>query len=949
LASPRAEAQGAGATTEHFVVTDALPGAVYTEGGLASSPQHQIIADRIPTAGPLSYEDLKKIESEARNLLTVNKQFRQDISPYHEKDSFDDLVRGFDASGGFDADYPGAANLGDRIDIADADLRLARDLYAYLAVYADEARHRADPDVDHGLCPTEPTADDPFAEPPVIDWCNFPARMRESLREAAYVRMIFGQQFTADALGFQFGANIIGGEDFVREEVLKLEMAAEQFQLAREAVMEGFDHYLGNGCYVQSFYTQNEWDLLSRAVEGLERARHHMAVRQSYLAPDASSLPAARAEADKTFRAAAMDQYIDLILTASLASGQSACERGTRPEEDVVAKMVADLASTGESAREIQEDRNVFGFEVSFTPDHPYLDTGDVTGLLKSARASADLAKEIQQVSSNADRDFDRFKEQLESEILKVKLDYDYRLDDLTGCSTSLADSAFFACVDGAAEALRACDPWQEDGFDACVSGSGAGGLLREAWENLRTAALEVKAAKQALVNMMERQVIEEERNAKVTHEILTNGQAQAAMEFAATLLESLNVQCGLAEAGCSVSYNPAQPAIAALRMGQVLRQATADANIEDANSEAVVRNLLLDIVELQIDLEIAAQKANALVTVSENLAAGTTDLAIEARRARVYTNNSPANDPSYRLVRDSLRLELADHLALAARLGYMAAKRAEYEYALRLGVNEINISDIYQARTAWDILGFLSELEAKTGLQNPSIDQEEFTLSVAQHVLGWTDEELGLTGEAAHVERVLRFRDWVSKHTETVNAKPTLVFSFATSPADNGIFSNVIGQFFDRFWLHKVAGVGSPTPTSNGFGVNVITAETGVSTNPRAVVTQAGIVHLKAQSGCIFEYRLIHPAPMLGLEWSDSQNPEIATATMVAALNGQGGTRTTRFFGRPVSATDWQIELGLTEIDPQQLEDIELIFDTTYASRQPGDPNPNDCIRIDY
>ena len=40
-------------------------------------------------------------------------------------------------------------------------------------------------------------------------------------------------------------------------------------------------------------------------------------------------------------------------------------------------------------------------------------------------------------------------------------------------------------------------------------------------------------------------------------------------------------------------------------------------------------------------------------------------------------------------------------------------------------------------------------------------------------------------------------------------NGKPVLAFSFTTSIVDNGIFSNVIQQGFDRFWLHKLGGIG--------------------------------------------------------------------------------------------------------------------------------------------
>ena len=67
---------------------------------------------------------------------------------------------------------------------------------------------------------------------PVIDWCNFAARLRQSVREAAYLRMIFGQQFMVDALGLHFSAGaLLGGETFVRQEVAKLDAAKHQFDL----------------------------------------------------------------------------------------------------------------------------------------------------------------------------------------------------------------------------------------------------------------------------------------------------------------------------------------------------------------------------------------------------------------------------------------------------------------------------------------------------------------------------------------------------------------------------------------------------------------------------------------------------------------------------------------------------------------------------------------------
>jgi len=253
-----------------------LPSAVSGRTSKADADFPAVDKPLLPAAGQLTHADHLAIEAEANALLQANKQFRQDISPHNEKPDFDQLVRQFDYASGFDRTIPNQqVTLQQRIDQADQELRQARDLYAYLAVYANEARFRT----DRAYCPAQPVADDPVAEPPVVDWCNFAARMRESVREVAYLRMIFGQQFTADALGLHFsGTEIVGGEAFVIDEIHKLEMALEQYEAAQTAVFEGLTRAIGSGCYVSDFYSQSEWALISRAVDGKERAQHHIAV-----------------------------------------------------------------------------------------------------------------------------------------------------------------------------------------------------------------------------------------------------------------------------------------------------------------------------------------------------------------------------------------------------------------------------------------------------------------------------------------------------------------------------------------------------------------------------------------------------------------------------------------------------------------------------------------------
>jgi hypothetical protein len=173
-------------------------------------------------------------------------------------------------------------------------------------------------------------------------------------------------------------------------------------------------------------------------------------------------------------------------------------------------------------------------------------------------------------------------------------------------------------------------------------------------------------------------------------------------------------------------------------------------------------------------------------------------------------------------------------------------------------------------------------------------------------------------------------------------------------------LFSRLIQQNYDGYWLHKLSGIGEPKPTSNGVSVNLVTPETGLSFREMRL-SQGGVVHLRSQAGCIFDYRLIAPAALLGLEWAQNQDPEAATASFLANVNEEhdyteNGFRAPEFNGRAVSSTEWEIVIYagspdgfLPDMDLEQLTDIELIFSTTYASREPGEPELSECTRIDW
>jgi hypothetical protein len=545
--------------------------------------------------------------------------------------------------------------------------------------------------------------------------------------------------------------------------------------------------------------------------------------------------------------------------------------------------------------------------------------------------------------------------------IQSLKSGRDERVQAQAGCDRNEYndDDSYFACVQQTIDTLEGCDPTTSNSgaFDACVLQAPVSDM-RQSRQELRAVYLQYVRVKTELENIVKRVAVEEIRNVKVKHNLYLSGRESGAAAAAIAMANMLSVSLGTS--GFDVTTNSGAPVEAGIQVGTAMRQAAFEMEIEDAEKEAVVRNLFLDQAELQVELDIAMQEYNAKVTEYQGIRDQTKHDVLESQRDRAYLQHSPANDPSYRLVRDSKRLTLASQLEYAARVSYLAANRAEYEFAARLGANGVRISDIYRARTADDILRFLGGLEAATNnivVGDAELNQEDFRISVAQHILGLTDEFLGLTGDAATAERQRRFQAWVAENTHSgTDGKPVLTFDYTTSLVENGVFSNVIQQGFDRFWLFKLAGIGQPKAGNTGMSMNLLTSQADNLKYRRVAVTQSGVTHLRTRAGCIFDYRLIHPSALVGQEWPSNQPPEQATTDFKSSINGTAGERTGAFLSRPASASAWEVqvyagapETGLADLDLGQLTDIELNFSTTRASRTPGRPQPADCVRGEF
>lgn len=1018
-----------------------LTGGISPIGARISSPDGEnpaIEEASLPAAGALVYADYVLLEQRARMLLGKAVGMRESISPYKENNDFEAHLRQLDFRAGWENQeyggakpgYTSATTFAQLVAQLEADLTEARDLYAFLAVFGPESRFRADSAYisaggDASLCGATDKEDPnpqsnpavPTVSPPVIDWCNFQARLLQSVREVAYVRMIVGQEFMVDALGVNFSGEFVGGEEFVKDELAQLRAALHQFEQAETFLTDGIKTVVGNGCVIADFYTEVEWALLTQAAARQGTAQYHIATRESYLNIDGQqTISQAQAVAQDTLRQSANDAHLKLIGLAGLGAPVAThCAIGTRPGGELLAEIALNQLETVRGSQEMAAGLNIFGYDTTMTPARPYISSsprncdtlaqGD-RGLWDEAWCSAKLAEALQVRQENTKRAFDTSQEKLNEAIDKIRQGLDLTIFNVAGCSHTGDDEAFFACtrkqidesrecwrlarIDPAVDARTLSPPAKYPNFDVCMIPETAGGNIKDntdtytALSQLRSDFLAFQAIQKSAENINKQIQNSNDANATVTAWLGTAGGAETAARVSQAALDAFacvgDPLTQVFTLGSQAAVCTGLGATNGVLQGIAGAMSTA-ADVEIANAENTkeIKNLLLQMSELLID----GQSARQAFLATQSDVGGLIDLLernlVEAERQRAYFATSPANDPSFRIVRDSARIELAAALERAARISYLAARRAEYEYADSLAAYNFAISDIYRARTAQDIMQYLSRLESITsnlpGSATRNITAIDVNISVAQDILLLTDDLLRSEGfttpEAITAERTRRFREWVAANTvrndftDPRDMKPVLRFSFSTSLLSGGLFSNVFSQGYNNHWLLKLSGIDTPIKGSNGVSINLVSDEINLS-HRKVVMTQGGTVHMSSLDGCVFDYRLIAPINLLGREWPKTQNAESVTAVFNANVNDshaytENGYRTPGFDGQAISATDWEIivfagtpqtSLGLPDMDLQQLTDIQLKLSVVYASRSDsyqGPPPAPDCARVDY
>ena len=764
-------------------------------------------------------------------------------------------------------------------------------------------------------------------------------------REIANVHLIFGNEFLIDATDYRFSSTAANADQIINEELGELEQALQQFRLATDIMSYAFNTPLGGEVRdfmvddrrIGDYFTSREFELFGMVSNRMMTTLGEMAVRYRLSGEDDKALA--------LYDEAYTTQYVQ-----TMALAQKALELDADYLQNGSWEMLNNLSQMRERAQAIRSGSDPFGFASDYVPLQSYEDLLELTeGLLETAGEFEDNARDAQ-------RRFDEEEERLEQELQDLTDEYNDALFDLCGES--------------------------DNDYDTCE-----GGLMQQNLCDLYAASLRVGRAWQRVENKAEQIKIEEERVGHVINVTLGLGQTISAAELAIGKLEAyretatevsssedqvhLGVEAKLrayfqvettvstnpinteakATAGLEVSlegtagyqhawswisstekkWDPTAEAIRGYESLKALKEAEAQAEIEGANSAAVIKNLLLQQSELLLEYEIALEEFNKVVAEHNHLAQRYSRLLNKRALAvnRVIQHNSHLVNPAYRVMRDTLTVRAAEAIDLAAQFAYLTAKAAEYD----LLTPYPSIGEIYKARTANDIRRFLDDLIVwyQAADRPGQLNRYPYTISIAKDILGLTDENLDPEGTMTQEEleqlRYERFQEFLQQQ---ILEDGTLEFQFATSLDQRRSETQYL--FETIIWNNRIAGIGEPLEANEGVSLNIVTRQTGDVGRPVVVLKHGGQASYRNPTGDIVHYDPGTAVPV-GYVLPAGLNPADTTVVLRPGINGEGAIPNSGLINLSVAASSWTFRIPIESkgyLDYSQIEDFEIYLDTS-------------------
>lgn len=592
------------------------------------------------------------------------------------------------------------------------------------------------------------------------------------------------------------------------------------------------------------------------------------------------------------------------LLLATLATIEELQRAPETPEIGLFAESLTRISNRFLQLDQEQPFGIPEGFvEFLFDPANPIGGGTNFEQVLAARRPIVTTAITAEETAESSVRIFDERVEALEDELLLLRQEANGTLRALCGASPS----------DSTAPDLENC---------------GSGGRLAQARLTVEEAQESMRLAVTRVEGLVERVRIQERRLRdvyQIRSESISYVAETGAEIIAINVLDSMlgAVQEMLSTAAGTGLLTPGAAGCAAaifalsflrtelqvqrenLQLLQTLRLMTADRDIEFINGLATIRDMLVGIAELTLEVNLAGIRVASAVQELRDLEVEVEALRAESalREARVVDPTRNANDASFRVLRDRSVVSAIAAREEARRGIYLAARAWEFEHNTRLP----SIGGLIGALEAAEIGGFADCLERertnfRSAYGTPQVFVDE--ISLREDVLGIRGPRVDpVTGEElSEAEQFRRLFFQPSNLGPDGTVGLTFPLGLAT---DNGVFST--GVCNDQIRSIQVRLIG------DGLGddqARVYLEQTGTSVVRSCTSFRSG------RGDRVESYDLV-----------------ARRAEVQAGINTYASSPAdTQFFGRSVAASGWRVAVppgsaapSNRDLDPLNIEDIVL------------------------
>ena len=655
----------------------------------------------------------------------------------------------------------------------------------------------------------------------------------------------------------------------------------------------------------------------------------------------------AREESKEECKRAGIQGYLGM---AVLASGQT-------PQEfagNECNSLLANVKNARDLFEAINAGLNPLNNDGSFIPNESF------TAIYQDAQEAVADAREAEINARQEDRTYDHYQADLRNEQQSQRASFITPLKNLTGLDPALYNNLatvddqldFRNTVKTRVEALKASYP----NADASGLGEYGGQVIAEL-----DAELTVQQAQNNLRNLIETANIERWRNVRV------NSAVQNASEQMQAIDLFLGIQEGMMNLVVGFDNSPFA-LVAGIQKGILQQEKSAiqtaqTVQISDINSEAEIRKLLLQEVNLGIDIRKAKGAWDQQKLKLDQLLSLMDRYIEDLAHARATAENLYFQDPSFRVVVSQAQRRADAEMDFAVDRLYRLAKTLQYEWTepylnpvtVPINCNEppslenplfdkyTQLDDLFISRSADEAKDYLDALKAWdsklrriNGISvrgpNHAGPLTAEPISVREQVLG-----LATTGPNAMTltNSLQAFRDYLGQHRQTNfwnQANPSLQFEFSTGIADNSYFPATGSR-----WNMRIASISVDILADQGFSTKQV-AEFDL--------IESGMVSLR---------RFFAEPPfaddLFNLTFNVGRADRTAFGVVVPAkINGATGGRSASEFivtglaDRPIAATRWILTIDTsnpsnTTVDFSKIKDIIIRFSYTYGN-PPEFPN---------